>query len=1479
MKAAEVKSVASPAKSRTSFFSKGGDSSFFSDSPTHAAFFQRKQESNAFFVQTKLNVGSANDHYEKEADTTADRVVQKMEEKRNDKQGSESIGSSISPLVQKKCNSCEKEEKVQRKTQEHENVRLKEEEEDKTLRNTNKVGRKELRNQSMVQEGQSTVPVEDNRRQASKLRLRNRRVLRNQQIQQQELQNLPHRNVSHETKPLQSEKEDTVQRKVNSSASSFLSNNQSIEQKLASSRNSGRPLPDHILKQMESSFGVDFSKVRIHDHGNAVQMSKELNAQAFAYGNDIYFNTGKFDFNSPAGRHLLAHELTHTLQQTGVQPKQVQQKKATAAGPSANKVHQAAPGIGISSTEKKIAKQDEEDGFLLSQAKEAIWDLLREASPEIYEIFRNKGFLTWAKEKVSAFVNATIDTFAAPIRLGASIIAMVRSNFAMFKVWLVTAIEKLKQGDCTPFVEATDFIQNILEGIADPALEKLKEFLAPIKSFIDFVWNDIGKPIWDFVSRIFGKIWDSIKWVADKIWNHIKTVIDFYADLWHWFAQAIGFEGDDQNSLWEQVKSKILSLWEEVKQKLEPYKTKLMVLGGIILMLSPAGPFIIAGATLTRIIYAASQIRRYLIDRDAIIKERGLFQGVIVPQLNAAILTISNFLKAKVAVISSALITAVATLQSIPRDMSSLFLSAINSAVNWITEKVEEMEAWANIQLNNLINSLESAFTRIKAFLQPIFRVMTKVGQAITDYLKLAFLILDDWFHRIPKCIRDKIIAFFVKYVFKYIPILKEIKDVEGAWATMQKKTMRILEMMFVHGDVMGALWEIFNLLLEALKFPKDLAVKVFNKAFEVFDTIIEKPKVFFVNMLTTVKLGFLGFFERKWTHLKDGFTTWLFDAAKDSPIYIPQAFSFSEIFKMLGSIFSFGMEKVYKSIEKKRGKEVSDKVKKWVGRISRGAAKAWEWIVALHEHSLDEIIQMIRDKGAELLQTFVDSAIDWLVSNIINKVSQKLISMLDPTGVMAVVNSIVAFYNAVETAIEKAKEILELVENLLDNVADVMAGTFANAALKFENNLKNALPLLMEFLANQVLSSKIGKKLKEIAEKANKWIDEKVDWLVDKLLAAGDWLVEKGRKAVDAVKGWLGLREEFEIEGESHAIFFSGTEESAELMVASEVMSMKALFDKKEEELKSNPDKKKSKSLAEARKIFAKINTTKAKIKDAEDKSKLESDLNKFFKEIVPHLVIIGVGMVKYNIPLTEVSYIPHGDKAGKVIADPLTSKAGNTKGSRPTIDVKGWKSKITKLENYSYTYGRLHLLNEKLHGPGNEFWNLTPGRLAENTSMSSQAEEEAKKWSLDEKKVLWYESEVVSYHTEDDDFATGIKVQFGLKERDEAGNYKRINAVKYSNTFNLPLPNLNGPFALAPSYRDMSARYWDVLKGDNDDAPPREVFRELVDARRSKMKPDDYKTWDNFRLSQPFKLAENKAPNLLLFFNKAFNNKLLTK
>ncbi len=78
---------------------------------------------------------------------------------------------------------------------------------------------------------------------------------------------------------------------------------------------------------MESGFGADFSDVKIHTDSSAVDMSNNLNAQAFTHGNDIYFNSGKYDTSSTSGQHLLAHELTHTLQQGGSHS--IQRKKGS----------------------------------------------------------------------------------------------------------------------------------------------------------------------------------------------------------------------------------------------------------------------------------------------------------------------------------------------------------------------------------------------------------------------------------------------------------------------------------------------------------------------------------------------------------------------------------------------------------------------------------------------------------------------------------------------------------------------------------------------------------------------------------------------------------------------------------------------------------------------------------------------------------------------------------------------------------------------------------------------------------------------------------------------------------------------------------------------------------------------------------------------------------------------------------------------
>lgn len=90
-----------------------------------------------------------------------------------------------------------------------------------------------------------------------------------------------------------------------------------MDARLNSSKGGGAPLPADTREKMESGFGTDFSKVNIHTDKDAVEMNEQVGARAFTHGNDIYFNKGEYQPNTSGGDHLLAHELTHTVQQGG----------------------------------------------------------------------------------------------------------------------------------------------------------------------------------------------------------------------------------------------------------------------------------------------------------------------------------------------------------------------------------------------------------------------------------------------------------------------------------------------------------------------------------------------------------------------------------------------------------------------------------------------------------------------------------------------------------------------------------------------------------------------------------------------------------------------------------------------------------------------------------------------------------------------------------------------------------------------------------------------------------------------------------------------------------------------------------------------------------------------------------------------------------------------------------------------------------
>ena len=84
---------------------------------------------------------------------------------------------------------------------------------------------------------------------------------------------------------------------------------------LRAERGRGAPLPNAARRSMEGAMGADFSGVRIHAGARSADLNDRIQAKAFTVGRDIYFGAKTPDLGSRAGKQLLAHELTHTIQQ------------------------------------------------------------------------------------------------------------------------------------------------------------------------------------------------------------------------------------------------------------------------------------------------------------------------------------------------------------------------------------------------------------------------------------------------------------------------------------------------------------------------------------------------------------------------------------------------------------------------------------------------------------------------------------------------------------------------------------------------------------------------------------------------------------------------------------------------------------------------------------------------------------------------------------------------------------------------------------------------------------------------------------------------------------------------------------------------------------------------------------------------------------------------------------------------------------
>jgi hypothetical protein len=145
-----------------------------------------------------------------------------------------------------------------------------------------------------------------------------------------------------------------------------------LESSIQSARGTGQSLDTDLQEKMGQAMGVDFSGVKVHTDSQSDQLNKSIQAKAFTTGQDVFFRQGAYEPGSRGGQELIAHELTHVVQQNdNHKSKNSPQDLSNISSPSQPELQCAfaKPASLTSHYYKHVTKQGDAGGAYASEAE------------------------------------------------------------------------------------------------------------------------------------------------------------------------------------------------------------------------------------------------------------------------------------------------------------------------------------------------------------------------------------------------------------------------------------------------------------------------------------------------------------------------------------------------------------------------------------------------------------------------------------------------------------------------------------------------------------------------------------------------------------------------------------------------------------------------------------------------------------------------------------------------------------------------------------------------------------------------------------------------------------------------------------------------------------------------------------------------------------------------------------------------------
>lgn len=1028
------------------------------------------------------------------------------------------------------------------------------------------------------------------------------------------------------------------------------------------STGSGNPLPPATQQHMEGAFGADFSTVRIHTGPQAARLSSDIGALAFTHKNNIFFNSGAYNPDTPSGQKLLAHELTHTVQQGAA----VQRAELTAAP-------EMVQGFGI---------------------VDLIPDWIIERARHIpgYTLFT---VIILYDPLLERRVERT------PVNLLEGLMGLVPFGTAIF--------DKLQE---------YGIIQRVFEWVENQ-LTRLRLGASDIMGLVEEAWDELEFP-YDNAIEVITRKFNQLK---NRVIDFALTLVD---QIITWIKEALIGVAEpylNENRAWSLIK-KIIR-YDPLRDE-TVNATTVEILEDFLLL--------IGRQTELEQMRERGTLQR---TADWLDTQVGTFMSLL-SELRGLIVALWN------AVQPSNLVNIVDNLQALARDTGN-FLQRVwdfalevaltvlqyvkDALLGWLREHASGIRGYrlmtvilgkdpvTDERVERNARNILSGFVELVAGPEQ-FREIEQSG---------AIERMVSWLDNLVE--RTGISIRMVVDLFMGIWNSVTIQDLVHPIDTFNRIVDRFGDpIRRVLTFIVEVIKKVIEIVLQLMNVPVDLVMQIIERAMAAFDIIQRDPIAFLINILRALKQGFQQFFDNILTHLIGGLTGWLFGELRSAGIQPPQELSFRAIVAFVLDVLGISMERIWQKLAEhpRIGPERVAMIRGMIGRLTG----IWTVVQDVINEGPGALWRHLQEHLSNLWDRVLDYVKDWVMEQIVTQMVTRLLSMLDPSGIMAVIRSVEAFYRAVQSFIERLREILEIVNSFVGGILEIARGDITTAANFLERTMASAIPTIIGFLANQIGLRGLGARIGEMVQRIREVVDNALTRVIHRIVDVGfsvlDRLLAAGRSAAGAVMGWLGLRRNFrDSRGESHSLYTANN--NRDLLVASgtpqPVRQFLANLDLGQDQNLIRTRNNVQGLLDEMDQHIAWMASPSATDTQKEARRGLIEQLAEEISNDLSGLMAIASinEFPRTTNPTWDGAVDGFWGRGMRVQIYRTPPPGGSPTG---TATNNSWEV-LKKRKNGNNTYYvRGHLLNNHLGGPGNNFDNLTPQTGSSNRNFDLDAE-----------------------------------------------------------------------------------------------------------------------------------------------------------